>query len=277
MEIQFYSFWGGFHNQPDFKNVCQFFLDICKGLPYDKIEVWSVFGQTPPVHKKENVLRIQWSGESSVRDVKLYDINLIPAAPSKNVIPFSLAQFDFHASDRSLLTAPRKYKQGGRFCTFIVSNGNSPVRTNFFRELSKHVFVDSCGGFLKNWSGPPAPQFNTNEYFTFLNSWKFMICFENTKHDYYFTEKLLNAYCGGTIPIYWGCPQIKEYINEKAVLILEENTPQSVNKLIDRIIELNNNEELYIQMYNQPFFKNNEIPYIFTKEYLNQELKEKLV
>ena len=104
-----------------------------------------------------------------------------------------------------------------------------------------------------------------------------MICFENTKLDYYFTEKLLNAYCGGTIPIYWGCPQIKEFINEKAVLLLEENTPEAVNTLIDRIMELNNNEDLYAEMYNQPFFKNNEVPYTFTKHYLNQQLKEKLL
>ena len=39
-----------------------------------------------------------------------------------------------------------------------------------------------------------------------------MICFENTSKPNYFTEKLVNAYYSGSIPIYWGDPNISKYI-----------------------------------------------------------------
>jgi hypothetical protein len=104
-----------------------------------------------------------------------------------------------------------------------------------------------------------------------------MICFENCKQQYYMTEKITNAYLGGCIPIYWGCPQVKEILNEKAILLLEEHTPEAINALIEKIMELENNESLYEQMYNEPLFKNNVIPKEFDIVYLNNEIKKNLI
>lgn len=71
-----------------------------------------------------------------------------------------------------------------------------------------------------------------------LKDYMFSIVVENTKKDYYFTEKIIDCFATGTIPIYWGCPSIGKFFNEKGIITFEN------------IIELENiinnlNENLY--------------------------------
>ena len=64
-----------------------------------------------------------------------------------------------------------------------------------------------------------------------LSIYKFSICFENAKDTPgYITEKIMDSLKAGCIPIYWGAPNIKDYIDE--------------NCFID-YTSFNNNEELY--------------------------------
>ena len=163
------------------------------------------------------------------------------------------------------------------FCLFSVSNKNSSNRIDFFKKLSKYKAIDSCGKVENNKKDcPPRESYSSKENCSFISNYKFMICFESNKVDYYVTEKLTNAYLGGCIPIYWGCNQIKEIVNEKAILLLEENTPEAVNKLIDRIMELENDEKLYEEMFNEPLFKNNKLSNEFNVEYLRSEISKKI-
>jgi hypothetical protein len=39
----------------------------------------------------------------------------------------------------------------------------------------------------------------------------FTIAIENTSHDHYFTEKIINPFVYNTIPLYWGCSKIESY------------------------------------------------------------------
>ena len=76
-----------------------------------------------------------------------------------------------------------------------------------------------------------------------------MICFENLKVDYYFTEKLINAYLGGCIPIYWGCPNIEEFgYDPRGILNFDT---------IDELVNIINNltSEKYTEML--PYIEHN--------------------
>jgi hypothetical protein len=46
----------------------------------------------------------------------------------------------------------------------------------------------------------------------------FSIIIENSKEDYMFTEKLIDCFLTGTIPIYYGCPSIGLFFNDKGIL-----------------------------------------------------------
>jgi glycosyltransferase involved in cell wall biosynthesis len=66
-----------------------------------------------------------------------------------------------------------------------------------------------------------------------LKDYKFSIAIENGVHDNYFTEKILDCFLTGTIPIYRGCPNIGEFFNTKGFLIFdkEEELLELVNNL----------------------------------------------
>lgn len=51
-----------------------------------------------------------------------------------------------------------------------------------------------------------------------LVNYRFSIVIENSKADNYFTEKLLDCFAVGTIPIYWGCPNLGNYFNLDGVI-----------------------------------------------------------
>lgn len=68
-----------------------------------------------------------------------------------------------------------------------------------------------------------------------LADFMFSIVIENNRTEKYFTEKILDCFATGTIPIYWGCPNIGDYFNEKGIMSFEkiEDLPELFSKLED--------------------------------------------
>lgn len=54
-----------------------------------------------------------------------------------------------------------------------------------------------------------------------LKDFRFNICVENTRCDYYFSEKLLDCFSTGTIPVYCGCPSISLLFNTNGIMEFE--------------------------------------------------------
>jgi hypothetical protein len=120
--------------------------------------------------------------------------------------------------------------------------------------------------------------FDTTKYFDFISQYKFMICFENTCQPNYFTEKLMNAYYGGTIPIYWGDPYIFDKINPDAILYLKPDfTENDVQNLIDEIRILDNDENKYKEKFEIPLFKNGVLPDAFDVHKINTIVNMKIM
>ena len=55
-----------------------------------------------------------------------------------------------------------------------------------------------------------------------LKNYAFSIVIENSKSDYYFTEKLIDSFMTGTVPIYWGCPSIGNFFNLNGILVFND-------------------------------------------------------
>jgi len=60
-----------------------------------------------------------------------------------------------------------------------------------------------------------------------LKDHAFSLTIENTKKDYYFTEKLIDCFMTGTVPIYWGCPSIDKFFNIDGMIIFDNVTELS--------------------------------------------------
>jgi len=89
-----------------------------------------------------------------------------------------------------------------------------------------------------------------------LKDYRFSFAIENTKEDYYFTEKLIDCFMTGTIPIYWGCPSIDNFFNIKGMIIIND-----ININISKL-----NKETYDNML--PYVKEN---FEKAKDYLMSE------
>jgi len=56
-----------------------------------------------------------------------------------------------------------------------------------------------------------------------LKDYMFTICMENERTPGYFTEKLIDCFNTGTIPIYWGDPEIEKVFNMDGIIVLSDS------------------------------------------------------
>ncbi|PHQ96670.1 MAG: hypothetical protein COB39_11740 [Marinosulfonomonas sp.] len=55
-----------------------------------------------------------------------------------------------------------------------------------------------------------------------LAPFRYSVVIENTREQGYFTEKLIDALLCDTVPIYWGCPNIADFFDTKAMMVCED-------------------------------------------------------
>jgi hypothetical protein len=162
-----------------------------------------------------------------------------------------------------------------KFCLFVASNEKAWQRIDFFKRLSKYKKVDSAGRILTNCERIIHPHWS-DEFLSIIREYKFIICFENSDTEGYGTEKISNAYLGDTIPIYWGNKKFYEFLNKKSMVLLEEYNEENINKAIEEIKKLDNDDDLYLQKIKEPLFKNNKIPEEFNIENIQCKIFEKI-
>lgn len=139
------------------------------------------------------------------------------------------------------------------FASFVVSNPNSSKRNSLFNLINSYKKVDSAGPVLNN-IGYVIPR-STKDKIDFLKTRKFHLAFENSSYAGYTTEKILHAFYAKTVPIYWGNPTVEMDFNPDAMISWHDYMDDE--KFLKRIIEVDNDDDLYYHMLNQPMFKNN--------------------
>lgn len=137
--------------------------------------------------------------------------------------------------------ADLKAKKG--FCSFVVSNCFADdVRALFYDKLSKYKTVVSGGRFRNNIGGAVVDKKK------FQSEYKFAIAFENTSYNGYCTEKLMEAFVAGTVPIYWGDPSVIKDFNPDS--FINAHDFNSFDEVVERVKEIDNDNTLYIKMQN---------------------------
>ena len=141
-----------------------------------------------------------------------------------------------------------------KFCSFVVKNPGCKYRNDYFEILSRYKKVDSAGPLFNNMNGC-CPS-SVIEKVKFMSNYRFNLCFENSSHPGYCTEKLFEALCAKTVPIYWGSPTAALDFNPAA--FINRYNFASDQQFIDFIIQVNSNKELYNHYYLQPMFRDEE-------------------
>ena len=147
-----------------------------------------------------------------------------------------------------------------KFCCMVISNikQTDGFREEFFEKLSAYKQVDS-GGKYKNNVGGPVP-----DKIEFQKDYKFSFAFENVAARGYCTEKILESFAAGTIPIYYGYETAVQDFNPKAFINYHDYA--SIDEVIEKIKQLDNDDEAYLQMLNEPAFVGGKLPDRYSDE-----------
>lgn len=79
---------------------------------------------------------------------------------------------------------------------------------------------------------------------TALDDYMFSIVVENSIQDHYFTEKIIDCFLTGTIPVYWGARRIGEYFNSQGIIQFYDFLMNGISLLSKELYELRYNAVL---------------------------------
>ena len=146
------------------------------------------------------------------------------------------------------ITADQLIAEKRDFCAFVCRNPKGKERNSLVRNLNARRKVNCGGPFMNNIGYLIEKTFAAKQ--EFLNKHYFSIAYENEAAPGYQTEKIVDAFCGCSIPIYWGNIHVAEEFNPKA--FVNANDFRSEKELIDYILNLADDPAAMADMLNQP-------------------------
>ncbi|MCP4645837.1 MAG: glycosyltransferase family 1 protein [bacterium] len=69
-----------------------------------------------------------------------------------------------------------------------------------------------------------------------LNQYYYHVCAENSSQRGYFTEKIIDAWLCECLPLYWGCPNLDDYVPAESYVRLPMEKPAECAEMIREII-----------------------------------------
>jgi hypothetical protein len=213
-------------------------------IEYDKDSpdylIFNVFGKEHKKPKYKHAIKIAIFTENHIPD-----LNEVDYAIGHSHISY-LDRYFKHSSilwqnckiiskvRKDVLKMPLRTK----FCAAVISNSYMAYfRLKFISDLSKYKKVDMGGRYRNNIGS------SVKDKIKFLSSYKFSIAMENSSADGYISEKIIQSFIAGTIPIYYGDYLIDEYINPKSYILIKGE--KDIYDKIEYIKSIDNDDEKY--------------------------------
>jgi len=251
IKIGFVDFWPEIKDEDIFTPILKKHFNVEIDNRNPDVIFHSIFGgmQNSPRYKCKKILFL---GENH-RPYKFntnYSISF--DLPSKTNFRLPLWQYFILLKPEykeQLFNRPQ-YDNFDRFCSFVVSNQGNFIRNSFFMGLTGYKKVSSYGRYMRN--SYELQKLSSGKYWRtakdeFFKNYthKFAITFENNAYPRYCTEKLMDGFLAGSVPIYWGDPKVNEEFNSNAFI----NTID-----INEIKKIDKNPFLFEKIYNEPVF-----------------------
>jgi hypothetical protein len=152
----------------------------------------------------------------------------------------------------------QKPRNTGRHNAVIYINGNCvPFRQKAARKISSLVpihFGGRCKVNVTNGQVVSVPKRgNYTDNWAIYRDYKYCLCMENANSRQYISEKIIMAFLGGCIPIYYGTPEVLEVFNAKAFIYYNIDDPVPALK---EIRHLNRHPGAYQRKQEQPILRN---------------------
>ena len=169
-------------------------------------------------------------------------------------------------------------KQKTKFCAFMYSNQKAKARKVFCIKLMDYKKVDCLGSVLNNTKLDKTEaryvSDRDDKAMNIYKDYKFVIAFENSSSLGYLSERILLSLSAGSIPIYWGAPDVKDYINPEC--FINVNDFDSFEDCIEYVKKVDNDDELYQKYINaKPILPNSKL-YQMSNDEIGKFLKSRL-
>ncbi len=265
LKVAFVNFWPEIVDEDIFTPILSKHYDVELDYTNPDIVFHSIFGDLNLMNRFQSKKKILFLGENRRPNEFKSDFSISFDPHSETNFRLPLWQYFILLKPiyLELLMNKVKWDSFDRFCSFTVSNGSNFMRNGIMESLQKYRGVHSYGRFqtnsleLQNLSQGKYWRDAKLEFFTKIKH-KFSIAYENTSYPGYCTEKLMDAFLGGSLPIYWGDFKAKQEFNENSFI---NAFKYSGNDLVEYIKYLDNSKDAYMKHYNEP---------VFTLEQLNE-------
>lgn len=267
MNISYVDFWPGFDSNSNWFNL------VFKELLNDKeinfnskpeeadILMFSCFGNSHQKYKNTKAVKVFYTGENQRPDLSFADFSLSFDYDSHNGKNFRLPHWYMYVnwwgepnfphariSKEQLLRVyqPEEVAAREKFCCIIIGN---PVanRIEVAQKLNEIKPVHGYGKVFGN--------FYDGCKVDLLKNFRYNICFENSIHPGYVTEKLLEAKVAGCIPIYYGTKTVSQDFNEKCFINFVDY--KNSDELKDKISELESDTGKFVTKAKEKLFNIN--------------------
>ncbi len=224
--------------------------------------IFNIFGKEHLNKKYKNSVKIAIYTENKIPDFNYADYALGHAHINYLDRYFKYSIFlwkDYQKINKvreKVLSMPIRSK----FCAALITNSKSSdkFRLYFINELSKYKKIDMGGNYKNNIGG------RIQNKLEFLSSYKFSIAMENSNGDGYISEKIIDSFNSGTIPIYYGDYMIDEFINPKSYILVKGI--KDIKEKINYIKKIDNNDELYKKILKEKVIIKDNFQNIIDKE-----------
>lgn len=262
IKIGFCGFWSSFNPENNlFTNILKRYFDVeisqnpdyifCsnRGLPFE--------------YMKYDCIRIMFMGENISPDFTLFDyvigFDFLDFSDRYFRLPFAFYNDTgnpFEFKTRSLNEAKDILKNKEIFCNFIYGHESSHgMREELFKKISEYKPVVSAGSFLNNTSTKGCSWMEKKRIL--LHS-KFTIASDSVVYPGFVTEKIVDPFVAGSVPIYFGNPKIDVDFNKNAFIWCKDIS--DIDRTVEEIKRIDNDDEAYIRMLSfNPLNDNNYI------------------
>jgi len=266
LKVAFLDFWPEITEENIFLPILKKYFDVEVTTQNPDVVIHSIFGgmKETPKYKCKKILFL---GENHrpQRFGSDYSISFDPHSDTNFRLPLWQYFLILNPNMKKRLFGPRiQHESFHRFCSFTVSNPNNFMRNSAYDLLNSYKKVSSYGRFktndlsLQKWSQGKYWRDAKDLFFEGVKH-KFSLVFENNGYPWYCTEKLMDAFLAGSLPIYWGDPKIKEDWNTDAFININD-----YDNWLNKIKELDENSNLFNSYYNKA---------VFTKEQKDRHLE----
>lgn len=227
--------------------------------------VCDIFGNPPYEYCKYPQIRILETGENYTPDFNVMDYAICRYPIQYGDRCFYLPGCSnpgnhWHALPQKDRSYPREFlKEKEYFANFIAGHDSeNGIRGDFFKKLCEYKRVESAGTLYNNMPDGATVNWLNDSKTDFQRKCKFTLCFESTAHDGFITEKITDAFYADTIPVYYGSSNITDIFNKDAFINCGDY--ESFDAVIEKIKELDQDDEKYLEMLRQPILVDPDYP-----------------